>query len=235
MESRPMGPTDDSREDVPSAARKAGGGRASSTLVIYGCGGHGRSAAGLAERAGYVNIVFVDDAAAGGERIMDYPVLRSVGEHLIDEDCLVAFGDSEKRLRHVRALADAGRRLVSVTAASAVVSRYAVVEQACFIGEFAYVGPLAEIGVATIVNTGAIVEHDCVIGSGCHVSVGVKMAGGCRLGDRVTIWPGATLRRGVSIVADVYVGAGAVVCGNLDTPGTYVGVPARLRKTGAGP
>ena len=207
----------------------------SRTLVIHGCGGHGRSAAGLAERAGYASIVFVDEAAAKDERIMGYPVLTSVSEHLLGEDCLVAFGDNEKRLRLMWALVSAGRRLVSVTARSAVVSRHAVIDQACFIGEFAYVGPLAVIGAATIVNTGAIVEHDCIIGSGCHVSVGATLAGSCRLGDRVTIWPGASLRNGVSIVSDVFVGAGAVVSGNLDTPGTYIGVPARLQRAGAGP
>ena len=203
--------------------------------MIYGCGGHGRSAAGLAERAGYVNIVFVDEAAAKDERIMDYPVLTSAGEHLIGEDCLVAFGENEKRLRHSRELLDAGRRLVNIISASAVVSRHAVIDVGCFIGELAYVGPLATIGAATIVNTGAIVEHDCVIGRGCHVSVGVTIAGSCRLGDKVTIWPGATVRNGVSIASGVVVGAGAVVCKNLDTPGIYVGVPARLRKPGARP
>jgi sugar O-acyltransferase (sialic acid O-acetyltransferase NeuD family) len=198
------------------------------TLVIYGCGGHGRSAASLAERTGYSNIVFVDEAAAKDELIMGYPVLKADGDHLLGEDCLVAFGDNQKRLRHSRELAGAGRRLVSLVATRAVVSRHAVVDSGCFIGELAYVGPLATIGTATIVNTGAIVEHDCVIGSGCHISVGVTIAGSCRLADGVTLWPGAVLRNGVSIGSGVVVGAGAVVCGDLQTPGTYVGIPARL-------
>ena len=198
--------------------------------MIYGCGGHGRSAAALAERVGYVNIIFVDEAAANDERILDYPVLKSAGDHLFDEDCLVAFGDNEKRLQYSRELMGAGRRLVNVTAKSAVVSRHAVLADGCFIGELSYVGPLARIGLATIVNTGAVVEHDCVIGSGCHISVGATIAGGCVLRDGVTIWSGATLRSRVSLGSGVVVGAGAVVCENLETPGTYVGVPARLLK-----
>jgi sugar O-acyltransferase (sialic acid O-acetyltransferase NeuD family) len=202
----------------------------SRTLVIYGCGGHGRSAAALAERAGYASIVFVDDAAAEDERIMDFPVLMFAGEHLLEEDCLVAFGDNERRLRHARELISAGRRLVSVTGTSAVVSRHAALEGGCFIGELSYVGPRARVGAATIVNTGALVEHDCIIGSGCHISVDVTIAGSCRLGDEVTIWSGATLRNRVSIAPGVVVGAGAVVCEDLHVPGTYVGVPARLQK-----
>lgn len=199
-------------------------------LVIYGCGGHGRSAAALAERAGYEDIVFVDDAAATDERIMDFPVLRTAGGDLLDADCLVAFGDNPMRLRRSRELVAAGRRLVTVAGASAVVSRHAGVETGSFIGELSYVGPRARIGVATIVNTGALVEHDCVIGAGCHVSVDVTIAGGCRLADEVTIFSGATLRNRVSIAAGVVVGAGAVVCEDLTAPGTYVGVPARLMK-----
>jgi sugar O-acyltransferase (sialic acid O-acetyltransferase NeuD family) len=202
----------------------------SKVLVIYGCGGHGRSAAGLAERAGYEGIVFVDDAAALDERIMGFPVVRAAGDDLLDADCLVALGDNRMRLRLTRELAAEGRRLVSVTGTSAVVSRHAAVEAGCFIGELSYVGPRARIGVATIVNTGALVEHDCVIGSGCHVSVDVTIAGSCQLADEVTIFSGATLRNRVSIGAGVLVGAGAVVCEDLKEPGTYIGVPARLVK-----
>ena len=202
----------------------------SKVLVIYGCGGHGRSAAALAERAGYDGVVFVDDAAATEERIMGFPLLRAAGDDLLDADCLVAFGDNPMRLRRSRELAAAGRRLVTVAGPSAVVSRHAIVETGCFIGELSYVGPRARIGVATIVNTGALVEHDCVIGAGCHVSVDVTIAGGCRLADEVTIFSGATLRNRVSIAAGIVVGAGAVVCEDLTAPGTYVGIPARLMK-----
>jgi UDP-N-acetylbacillosamine N-acetyltransferase len=199
-------------------------------LVIYGCGGHGRSVAALAERAGYVDITFVDEAAATDERIMGYPVLKSAGDRLIDTECLAAFGDNEVRIRYLRDLVAADRRVVSVLAASSVISRHAVVEPGCFIGELSYVGPRARIGAATIVNTGSMVEHDCVIGAGCHISVGATIAGTCQVGDGVTIWAGATLRDGITVAPGVIVGAGAVVCENLQTPGTYVGVPARLKK-----
>lgn len=202
----------------------------SKTLVIHGCGGHGRSVAALAERAGYAHITFIDEGAAAAERIMGYPVLKAVTAELADEECLAAFGNNERRLRQTRDLVAAGRNIVSVMATSAVMSRHAVMEPGCFIGELAYVGPRARIGAATIVNTGSIVEHDCVIGSGCHVSVGATIAGTCQVGDGVTIWAGATLRDGITVASGVIVGAGAVVCEDLHTPGTYVGVPARRKK-----
>jgi len=202
----------------------------SKTLVIHGCGGHGRSVAALAERAGYAHIIFIDEGAAAAERIMSYPVLKAVTHEHIADDCLAAFGNNERRLRQTRDLVAAGRNTVSVMATSAVVSRHAVMEPGCFIGELSYVGPRARIGAAAIVNTGSIVEHDCVIGAGCHVSVGATIAGTCRLGDGVTIWAGATLRDGITVASGVIVGAGAVVCKDLRTPGTYVGVPARLQK-----
>jgi acetyltransferase-like isoleucine patch superfamily enzyme len=49
------------------------------------------------------------------------------------------------------------------------------------------------------------------------------------MGDRVFIGAGAALRNGVRIASDVVIGAGAAVVGNIDEPGTYIGVPARRR------
>jgi acetyltransferase-like isoleucine patch superfamily enzyme len=46
------------------------------------------------------------------------------------------------------------------------------------------------------------------------------------LGDRVYIGAHAIVLPGVQICADVIIGAGAVVSKSIDTPGTYLGVPA---------
>ena len=196
-------------------------------LVILGCGGHGRSSAALAERAGYQEIIFVDAAALQGEEILGYPVWRSIDENAAAYDCIVASGNNHERLKNARSLVDSGRKLVTLTARSAIVSRHARIGVGSFVGEFCYVGPGVTVGIAAILNTHAIVEHDCKVGNGCHIAVGATVAGGCRLEDLVMIGAGATLRDGISIVSKTVIGAGALVCKNITIPGTYVGVPAR--------
>jgi len=47
------------------------------------------------------------------------------------------------------------------------------------------------------------------------------------IGDRVFIGVGATVVDGITICADVTIGAGGVVIGDIIDPGTYVGVPVR--------
>ena len=78
------------------------------------------------------------------------------------------------------------------------------------IHDLAYVGPGSVIGEGSIINTGAIVEHDAIIGAHCHIA------------------PGAVIIGGIRICEDTMVGAGSVVAGNIDSPGFYGGVPARL-------
>ena len=53
------------------------------------------------------------------------------------------------------------------------------------------------------------------------------MNGGATVGHHCLIGSGATVLQGVSICDDVIVGAGTVVTRDIDSPGTYVGAPAR--------
>ena len=78
-------------------------------------------------------------------------------------------------------------------------------------------------------NTCASVDHDCVIGDYVHVSVGSHVAGTVQVGDRTWIGIGSAVSNNLSICNDCMIGAGAVVVKDIDEPGTYVGVPARLR------
>jgi acetyltransferase-like isoleucine patch superfamily enzyme len=48
-----------------------------------------------------------------------------------------------------------------------------------------------------------------------------------RIGSRVLVGSGVSVLPGVRIGDDIVVGAGAVVCEDLDVPGVYAGVPAR--------
>ena len=120
----------------------------------------------------------------------------------------------------------------------------------CSIGDGTFVGPFVEIQKgATIGKRCRIQSHAFIcelvsIGDDCFISHGAMFindlfanggpAGGSqdlwrptKLGNRVSIGTNATVLP-VTICDNVVIGAGAVVTKDINTPGIYVGNPARL-------
>lgn len=196
-------------------------------LDLYGCGGHARSVADLAIELGYESLLFIDDAARPGETIFSHPVSRNRTPER-NADAIAAVGDNVKRQQLFELIA--AQRRVSLRAGDAYVSSTAALEQGCFVGHRAYVGPFARIGPNCILNTACIVEHEAVIGAHSHVAINATIAGRCSIGEFCLIGASATVLDGVSICHNAIIGGGAVVVASIDTPGVYVGVPARKIK-----
>lgn len=97
-----------------------------------------------------------------------------------------------------------------------------------------------------VVFPGAHIGHDVELGQHTHVQWNVTVAHGCRVGDYVTLCPGAVLSGEVTVEDDVFIGAnstvihggitigrgaligaGAVVIDNVPAGATVAGVPAR--------
>jgi len=122
----------------------------------------------------------------------------------------------------------------------------------CTIGDGSFIGPFVEIqkgvtlGKRCKIQSHAFICELVTIGDDCFISHGAMFvndtfstggpARGNRelwkptlIGDHVSIGTNATLLP-VSICDHVVIGAGAVVTKDIDTPGFYVGNPARLLK-----
>jgi UDP-N-acetylbacillosamine N-acetyltransferase len=197
-------------------------------LVIFGCGGHGRSVAATALSLGYESIVFIDPAARGGETLLDMPVFSRLPEDArVNAVAIATSGEARKRERQILDIRKAGLRLTTLVAPSAVVATHASLGSGVFVGPNAYVGPLAQIEDGVIINTRAMVEHDSTIGAFTHVAVGAIVAGRCHVGQRCFIGAGAVVIDDIVIGDDIIVGAGATVVGQLHETGKYVGTPAK--------
>ena len=205
------------------------------TLVIVGAGGHGMVCADIAERAGgFDTIVFSDGAHGRGT-----PAGRWIVE-FDDEDLssldppanqfllgVGQIGTGHARERIFSRIEESGLAAATLIATNASVSRDSTMGPGTLIGFMSTVNIGAAIGSNVIVNTRAVIEHDVTIGDHVHVSTGAVVNGGATVGHRCLIGSNATVLQGVSICDDVIVGAGAVVTSDIDSPGTYVGVPAR--------
>lgn len=199
-------------------------------LYIVGAGGHGCVVAEAAGEQGcWREISFLDDVRV--QPVHDIGILiagrveefeRLVGT---EDEFIVAIGENADRLEISTRLRAIGRPAL-VLANSAVISPSARIAAGSVVLPGAVINAGCAIAEDCIVNTGATVDHGVVLGQGVHVSPGVNLGGDVSIGDRSWIGIGASVSNGVQIGEDVCVGAGAVVVGDLEEAGTYVGVPA---------
>lgn len=202
------------------------------TLVLVGGGGHCRSCIDVVRGAGFSIAGVIDPLPApeilGLPRLGDDSWLD--GADARSMDFLVTVGQvglSPHRRRLFEALRIRKLPLASIVAIDAIVSPDTAVGDGCIVMHRAVINSGATLGVNAIINTGAIIEHDARLGDHCHISTGAIVNGDARIGDGCMIGSGAIILQGVHIAADVVIGAGAVVTRTIDTPGIWVGVPAR--------
>lgn len=199
-------------------------------LVILGFGGHARSVADVAVRAGFTQLVFVDEAAMPGESFAGFAAHSHWPQPSDGWLAFPASGDAERRREMIAAAESRGFGIATLLSSSAYVGLDASVGKGALIAHRAHVGPGARIGVGVIVNTGAIVEHESEIGDYAHIAINAAVAGRCVIGNGATVGAGATVLPNTRICERAVIGAGAVVVGDIAEAGTYVGVPARRRR-----
>ena len=199
-------------------------------LIIIGASGHGKVVADIAEKNGYDPIVFLDDnteLTSCGR----YPVVGKSDDFSKHEgDVFVAIGSASVRSLMLQKLEEAGRTVPVLLHPGAIVAEDVFIGIGTAAAAGAIINPGAVIGKGCILNTASSVDHDCVLGDYVHVAVGAHLAGNVTVGERTWVGAGAVISNNIDVCGDCMIGAGAVVVGDMKESGTYVGVPAKLRK-----
>lgn len=196
-------------------------------LVILGAGGHARVIADIARALGREVVGYLDDNPAT-ITVEQSLLLGSIADVEAFSTCrvIVAIGSNKTRrsivLDHPDLVYD------TLIHPSAVVSPSVTIGEGSVVMPHAVVNAGAAIGRHCIVNTGAVVEHDNRLADYVHVSPGAALGGTVAVGEGSHIGIGASVRNNVSICGGAVVGAGAVVVEDIESPGTYWGVPAKL-------
>ena len=201
-------------------------------LAILGASGHGKVVADCAQRVGWKEIVFFDDAwpachdnsswrVAGDTDVL----LRELSQY---DGVIVAIGNNKVRLAKHAEFVSHGASIVSVIHPSAVVSKYVNIGSGSVVMPCAFINVDSKLGDCCIINTGATVDHDCILGDGVHVSPGANLAGGVSVGNGAWIGIGANIRQMIHLGKYSVVGAGAVVVHDIVEECTVAGVPAKL-------
>ncbi|THF56605.1 acetyltransferase [Ollibium composti] len=203
------------------------------SLLVLGCGGHGRVVADAAFECGYDEVAFLDDVGSAHQP----RGLKVLGPFAATADfapdwpaAIAAVGNGDLRLRLFHDIRQLGFETPSIVHPSAVVSRGALIGNGVFVAAGAIINTDARIGDAVIVNTGARIDHDCEIGVGSHIAPGATLSGSVVVGQRTWLGTGCSVRQGTRIGEKVMVGVGAAVVSDLADGLTYVGVPARVLK-----
>jgi len=198
-------------------------------LIIIGAGGHGKVIADIALKNGYKNICFVDDNMMGA--VMGFPIIGTSNEVNALNDGRTGFiiGIGNNAIRN-RMAERYDVHWVTLIHPSAQIAIGVSIGKGTVVMANAVVNACATVGAHCIINTGATVEHDNVIEDFVHISPGVKLSGTVVVGKNTWIGTGASVINNVEICENVVVGVGSVVVKDIQTQGTYIGVPARRIK-----
>lgn len=205
------------------------------SLLVLGCGGHGRVVADAASDCGYEEIAFLDDSPQAESFSSPFPLLGPIpmaGQLLRKwPQAIAAVGNNTIRQELFLLLVDLGFQVPSIIHPASVISRRAQIDDGVFVAPAAVINIGAKVANAAIINTGARIDHDCVIGAASHIAPGVTLSGSVTVGSKVWLGTGCSVRQGITIGDDAIVGVGAAVVSDLAPARTYVGVPARLVET----
>lgn len=216
---------------------------------IYGFSGFGRDVMPLARQmmaAGALGspgdeLVFVDDAAGAkartvnGHRVLGYSefVSSSFDRRFVS----IAIADGQIRHRLAQRTQQDEVLPFSVFAANAIVLDASTIGDGAVLCGFSHVTSNVTIGRHFHANIYSYIEHDCRVGDFVTLAPGAKVNGNIVLEDYVYVGSGAVIKQGTPsrplvIGRGATIGMGAVVTRSVPAGAVVVGNPARLHRSG---
>lgn len=193
---------------------------ATTSLYIYGNGGHAKVVADIARANGYDNLIFLDDNSdmKFNSNLPKHPIIIAIGNALIRQKLQILVLSS-------------GFELITLIHPTAVIGSDVTIGNGSVVMPGAIINAKSTIGNGVIINSGAIIEHECTIGDFTHICPGVAIAGGSLVGERSWIGIGSSVIQNITIKPDITIGAGSVVVKDILEGSLAYGNPCRVVKS----
>lgn len=199
-------------------------------IGVYGASGCGRGIMPLLrQQFPKSDLVFIDDGLQAklmnGHDVINWD--QFIGRENPEKTVSIAIASSKVRAVLAERCIASGVPLVEARATSVFeMDNVSLGEGAC-LSPFVTLGSNTSIGRCFHANLYSYVEHDCRIGDFVTLAPGAKVNGNVTLGDHAYIGSGAVLRQGLTVGEGAVVGMGAVVTHDVAPGTTVVGNPAR--------
>jgi len=206
-------------------------------ILIVGGGGHAKVLAALLKKHGDWNPIGYTDPDDNGPLLsLPYLGTDNVITSLYSERGIKhaaigigLVGSTEHRIGVILKVEAFGLSFPAISSPQSIVNEDVEFGDGSIIMDGAVIQPGVRIGSHSIINTGVSIDHDCTIGNHVHLAPGVTLSGEVDLGNHILVGVGASILQGLKITDYVIIGGGATVISNLESSGTYVGVPAKLK------
>lgn len=200
-------------------------------LIIIGAGGHGKVCADVAlKMKKWSAIFFLDDSGSTSQ--MGFQILGRVDtykKYLQECDFFVSIGNNKYRQDIMDNLLTDEANLATLIHPSVILGANVQVGIGTVLMPGVIINTATKIGQGVIVNTSVSIDHDGEISDYVHISPGCSLAGNVFVGLKTWIGIGSVISNNIRITSNCVLGAGSVVIKNLETSGTYVGHPVKLK------
>jgi len=190
-------------------------------LAIFGYGGHAKEVASQIDDS----VVFYVDDKYSNEYAKPISQFDPKKYKII-----VAVSNPKDRERIVKSLPKETQFFSFIHPTSLIMSDNIEIGEGSFIGAYSIMTTNIKIGKHTILNRGNHIGHDCFIGDFFSMMPGSIVSGTVNVGDRVYMGTNSTIIENKFISSDTTIGANTVIIENINTGGTYVGVPGKKIK-----
>ncbi|WP_371495583.1 NeuD/PglB/VioB family sugar acetyltransferase [Kitasatospora sp. NBC_00374] len=204
--------------------------RSAEPLWIAGAGGVGREALDTALAAGVPVAGFLDDRARG-TTVRGLPVLAPA-ELPARARYLIGIADPGVRRRLAGLLDGLGGVPATLVHPRALIAPETELGPGCLVMGGAYVSSGVRLGAHSQVHYNATVGHDSVLGERVTVYPGGNVSGSVLLADDTTVGSNAVVLQGRTVGRAAFVGAAAVVTGDVAPGEVVIGSPARPMRRG---
>ena len=187
-------------------------------LALFGYGGHAREVA--CQIGGEVTF-FVDSRYANSTA---KPISAFDPE---EYTMMVAVADSKERHSIVQRLPNETKYFTFIHPSTQIMDDNIEIGEGSFIGANSILTTNIKLGKHALLNRGNQIGHDCEIGDYFSSMPCAVVGGNVIIGSNVYLGSCSNIREKTKITSNIIIGMNAAVINNIDTPGTYVGVPAK--------